>query len=156
MLELAVRSIGTSSGELNRWLRPSGTRQYGCRNKFREATKTRILHRIAVSTQGEIHRIHIRRFVISTQGDSLFRSKTFRHSHTLTTCNGLKIARIAPISKILGRNRSRRPELFSKIFALLKNIHGDETFFRRTKKFRDGRTIKFDSVDEGSKMKGFY
>ena len=45
-----------------------------------------------------------------------------------------KIAGIAPISIILGRNRSRRPKLFSQIFARTKNFSRRRTIFRGDEK----------------------
>ena len=47
------------------------------------------------------------------------------------TSNGSKIARIAPISTIFGRNRSRRPELF-----FFRNFRAVEKNFASTKKSR--------------------
>ena len=46
------------------------------------------------------------------------------------TWNGLKIARITPISMSFGRNRSRRPKLFFP-----KLLRGRKKFSRRPKKF---------------------
>ena len=56
-----------------------------------------------------------------------------RSTENFRISNGSKIARIAPISTILGRNRSQRPKLFFPKFSRRRNFRVDEKFSRRAR-----------------------
>ena len=75
--------------------------------------------------------LEARHSVCSKQDIPRVRSKTFLLFEAQTS-NGSKLARIAPISTIFGRNRSRRPELFFRKFSRRRNFRVAEKFSRRT------------------------
>ena len=66
--------------------------------------------------------------VCSKQDIPCDRSRTFL-AFEAQTSNGSKIARIAPISTIFGRNRSRRPKLFFPKFSRHRNLRVAENFY---------------------------